>query len=89
MAHPLRDPADPAATDRSEAPRPRPASESGPAAPSPARALAQSLARAFAPESARGADDAPWPPAATLAFVLATCGGFWSAVGLLALSQPG
>jgi hypothetical protein len=28
-------------------------------------------------------DVGKWPPAATIAFVLVTCGGFWAGVGLI------
>jgi hypothetical protein len=28
-------------------------------------------------------DVGKWPPAATIGFVLVTCGGFWAAVGLI------
>jgi hypothetical protein len=46
-------------------------------APSPAMALQQALEAEFSAQPQR-----KWPPVATLGFVLATCGGFWTLFGL-------
>ncbi len=44
------------------------------AVPSPARTLQQSLADDLMDPEVK------WPPAASLAFILVTCGGFWTVV---------
>ncbi len=54
-------------------PRPQAAGSHSAAATSPALELQAQLEAEFS-------SDRRWPPAATLAFVLATCGGFWSLV---------
>jgi hypothetical protein len=58
-------------------PRPQPASAGDAAAPSPALQLQQALhAEVAAPEVKK------WPPAATLGFIVVTCGAFWGLVAL-------
>lgn len=59
--------------EKSARPRPQAAGSHSAAASSPALELQAQLAAEFSNEKR-------WPPAATLAFVLATCGGFWSLV---------
>jgi hypothetical protein len=60
--------------------RPRAATGAEGAAPSPALMLQQALDA----EMAGVADIEPrkWPPAATAAFILLTCGAFWAAVAM-------
>lgn len=60
--------------------RPRAATGAEGAAPSPALMLQQALdaEMSSAPDMAQR----KWPPAATAAFIVVTCGGFWAAVAL-------
>ena len=64
--------------------RPRMASGAEGAAPSPALMLQQALTAEL--NDAERDPSGKWPPAATAAFVVVTCGAFWAAVGL-ALSR--
>jgi len=52
------------------------ANEDSIATPSPALILQQTLSAELSEPEVR-----KWPPAATVAFVVATCGAFWALVG--------
>jgi len=61
-------------------------------APSPAKALQESLSAALAADEALEAQPGPhrkWSRRATMLFVLTTCGGFWLAVAVAVGLQLG
>lgn len=60
--------------------RPREATGAEGAAPSPALMLQRALGAEMS--AVAQAEPGKWPPAATLAFIVVTCGGFWAAVAM-------
>ncbi len=59
-------------------PKPRAASGEDQAAPSPALMLQQALAAEILPAE----PERKWPAAATLGFIVMTCGAFWATVAV-------
>lgn len=62
--------------EESSRPKPKPASQTDDAAPSPALILQKHVHGLDASEPRK------WPPAVTLGFIVVTCGAFWALVAL-------
>jgi hypothetical protein len=55
------------------------------ASPSPALAAQEELLGLWEASGRSAAEDEAWSPRRKTAFIVATCGGFWTVVGLLIL----
>jgi hypothetical protein len=70
-----------AASPEPSAPQPAAATGGEASIPAPAHRLQELLeTRLLAEADFAEADEKRWPPFATLAFIVATCGGFWGVV---------